>query len=150
MITKDHIRQLTENHISGTGIFLVDVRLSSTGRITVLIDRNEGVTIDDCAALSRYISQEMGEAVGDFELNISSPGLDMPFLVIEQYRKNEGCMVEVVANDSSREKGILMNITRGGFDLRVDTKQKNKEVTSVIRSFNYEDVKTVKVIISFK
>jgi ribosome maturation factor RimP len=150
MITKDHIRKLAEKHISGTGIFLVDIRLSSTGRITVLIDRNEGVTIDDCVALSRYISQELGEEVGDFELNVSSPGLDMPLLVIEQYRKNEGRMVDVVSNDGSREKGTLMNVTHGGFDLRVDTKQKNKEVASVIRSFNFEDVKSVKVIISFK
>jgi ribosome maturation factor RimP len=150
MITKDHIRKLAENHISGTGIFLVDVRLSSTGRITVLIDRNEGVTIDDCAEMSRYISSELGEEVGDFELNVSSPGLDMPLMVIEQYRKNEGRMVDVVSNDGSREKGTLMNVTQGGFDLRVDTKQKKKEVASVIRSFNYEDVKSVKVIISFK
>jgi ribosome maturation factor RimP len=150
MITKDHIRKLAENHINGTGIFLVDVRLSSTGRITVLIDRNEGVTIDDCAEMSRYISQELGEEVGDFELNVSSPGLDMPLLVIEQYRKNEGRMVDLVSNDGSREKGILMNVTHGGFDLRVDSKQKKKEVASVIRSFNFEDVKSVKVIISFK
>ncbi len=151
MITKDHIRKLAESHISGTGIFLVDVRLSSTGRITVLIDRNEGVTIDDCASMSRFISNELGEAVGDYELNVSSPGLEMPFLVIEQYRKNEGRLVEVLSNDGSLEKGTLMNITQGGFDLRVDTKEKKKkEVTSVIRSFNYEDVKSVKVIISFK
>lgn len=150
MITKDHIRKLAESHISGTGIFLVDVRLSSTGRITVLIDRNEGVTIDDCASMSRFISNELGEAVGEYELNVSSPGLEMPFLVIEQYRKNEGRLVEVVSNDGSREKGALMNITHGGFDLRVDTKEKKKEITSVIKSFNYEDVKSVKVIISFK
>lgn len=150
MITKDHIRKLAENHISGTGIFLVDVRLSSTGRITVLIDRNEGVTIDDCAEMSRYISSELGEEVGDFELNVSSPGLDMPLMVIEQYRKNEGRMVDVVSNDGSREKGTLMNVTHGGFDLRVDTKQKKKEDASAIRSFNFEDVKSVKVIISFK
>jgi len=150
MITKDHIRKLAENHISGTGIFLVDVRLSSTGRITVLIDRNEGVTIDDCVEMSRYISSELGEEVGDFELNVSSPGLDMPLMVIEQYRKNEGRMVDVVSNDGSREKGTLMNVTHGGFDLRVDTKQKKKADASVIRSFNFEDVKSVKVIISFK
>jgi ribosome maturation factor RimP len=150
MITKDHIRKLAESHISGTGIFLVDVRLSSTGRITILIDRNEGVTIDDCASMSRFISNELGEAVGDFELNVSSPGLEMPFLVIEQYHKNEGRLVDVVLNDGSHERGTLMNIAHGGFDLRVDTKEKKKEVTSVIRSFNYEDVKSVKVIISFK
>jgi ribosome maturation factor RimP len=150
VITKDHIRKLTEEHISGTGIFLVDVRLSSTGRITVLIDRPEGVTIDDCAALSRHISQSLGEKGGDYELNVSSPGLDMPLLVPEQYLKNEGHMVEVITHEGTREKGMLMNVTRGGFDLKIETREKKKEITSVTRSFNFEDVKSVKVIISFK
>ncbi len=150
MITKDHIRRLAEEHISGSGIFLVDVRLSSTGRITVLIDRNEGVTIDDCASLSRKISQELGEEVGDYELNVSSPGLDMPLLVHRQYIKNEGRMVDVTASDGERIKGILMNVTKGGFDLRTEARQKNKEIVTTVRSFNFEDVKSVKVIISFK
>ena len=149
MITKDHIRKLAEQHISGTGIFLVDVRLSSTGRITILIDRPEGVRIDDCAMLSRQISNDLGEEGGDYELNVSSPGLDMPLLVPEQFRKNEGRMVDVVTNDGERFKGTMMNVTAGGFDLRVETKVK-KEIVTAVRSFNFEDVKSVKVIISFK
>lgn len=149
MITKDHIRKLAEQYISGTGIFLVDVRLSSTGRITVLIDRPEGVRIEDCAMLSRQISNYLGEEVGDYELNVSSPGLDMPLLVPEQFRKNEGRMVDVVNNEGERFKGIMINITGGGFDLRTETKVK-KEIVTAVRSFNFEDVKSVKVIISFK
>jgi len=89
MITKDHIRKLAEGHISGTGIFLVDVRLSSTGRITILIDRPEGVKIEDCSSMSRFISGELGDEGGDYELNVSSPGLDMPLLVPAQFLKNE-------------------------------------------------------------
>ena len=149
MITKDHIRKLAQEHIAGTGIFLVDVRLSSTGRITVLIDRPDGVTIDDCAMLSRQISNDLGEAGGDFELNVSSPGLDMPLLVPEQFRKNEGRMVEVITHEGDRLKGVMMNVTHGGFDLKSETRIK-KEVTETVRSFNFEDVKSVKVIISFK
>jgi len=150
MVTKDHIRKLAEGHISGTGIFLVDVRLSSTGRITILIDRPEGVKIEDCASMSRYISSELGEEGGEYDLNVSSPGLDMPLLVTEQFLKNEGRMVDVVTNEGDREKGLLINVTKGGFDLKVDTKQKNREVVTVVRSYNFEDVKSVKVIISFK
>ena len=149
MITKDHIRKLAQEHIAGTSIFLVDVRLSSTGRITVLIDRPEGVTIDDCAMLSRQISNDLGEDGGDFELNVSSPGLDMPLLVPEQFRKNEGRMVEVITHEGDRLKGVMMNVTLGGFDLKSETRIK-KEVTETVRSFNFEDVKSVKVIISFK
>lgn len=149
MITKEHIRKLAQEHITGTGVFLVDVRLSSTGRITVLIDRPEGVTIDDCAMLSRHISNDLGEAGGDFELNVSSPGLDMPLLVPEQFRKNEGRMVEVITLEGDRLKGVMMNVTHGGFDLKIETRVK-KEVTETVRSFNFEDVKSVKIIISFK
>ena len=149
MITKDHIRKLAETYISGTGIFLVDVRLSSTGRITVLIDRTEGLTIDDCARLSRQISNELGDEGGDYELNVSSPGLDMPLLVPRQFMKNEGRIVDVITNEGERFKGTMMNVTSGGFDLKMETKVR-KEITETVRSFNFEDVKSVKVIISFK
>jgi len=150
MVTKEQIRRVAESHIQGTGIFLVDVRLSSTGRITVLIDRPEGVTIDDCASLSKAISSAVGEEIGDFDLNVSSPGLDMPFLVYEQYLKNEGRMVEVVTAAGELFKGTLMNVTQGGFELSSEKKIRKGETETVVRSFNYEDLKTVKVIISFK
>jgi len=58
-------------------------------------------------------------------------------------------MVDVVTNEGERFKGIMINITAGGFDLRTETKVKKETVTAV-RSFNFEDVKSVKVIISFK
>ncbi len=150
MVTKEQIRRVAESHIKGTGIFLVDVRLSSTGRITVLIDRPEGVTIDDCASLSKAISSAVGEEIGDFDLNVSSPGLDMPFLVYEQYLKNEGRMVEVVTAAGELFKGTLMNVTQEGFELSSEKKIRKGETETVVRSFNYEDLKTVKVIISFK
>ncbi|TFH48335.1 MAG: ribosome assembly cofactor RimP [Bacteroidia bacterium] len=150
MVTKDHIRKLVEDHISGTGIFLVDVRLSSTGRITVLIDRPEGVRIGDCASLSRFISNELGDEAEEHELNVSSPGLDMPLLVTEQYLKNEGREVEVVTNEGEKINGIMHNVTSGGFDLRVVRKQKGKEPETTVTSFNNEDLKSVRVKISFK
>jgi len=150
MVTKEQIRRVAGSHIEGTGIFLVDVRLSSTGRITVLIDRPEGVTIDDCASLSKSISGQVGEEIGDYDLNVSSPGLDMPFLVYEQYLKNEGRMVEVVTAEGEALKGTLTNVTRGGFELSSEKKIRKGENETVVRSFNYEDLKTVKVIISFK
>jgi ribosome maturation factor RimP len=150
MINKEHIRQQVEEHISGTGIFLVDVRLSSTGRLTVLIDRHEGVTIDDCASLSKWINLQLGDKAGDYELNVSSPGLDMPFHVIEQYRKNEGRIVEVEKLNGEKIKGILTSVTDGGFDIQNETKQKGKSPETVVSHFNYDETKAVKVIISFK
>lgn len=150
MINKEQLKQKVAEHISGSGIFLVDVKLSSTGRITVLIDRPEGVSIDDCASLSRWVSQELGEEAGDYELNVSSPGLDMPFLVTEQYLKNEGRMVEVERPDGRKEKGVLNNVTSGGFELSVEKKQKGQAPQTAISHYNFDEVKSVKIVISFK
>jgi len=58
-------------------------------------------------------------------------------------------MVDVVTSEGERFKGTMMNVTAGGFDLKTEKKVK-KEMTETIRSFNFEDVKSVKVIISFK
>ena len=156
MIEKDKIEQLVNGYLQGRGLFLVAVRISATGKITVLIDRNEGVTIDDCAELSRYIEKNLDRDQEDYELQVSSPGLDMPFLVIEQYRKNVGRMVEVVDTGGKKHKGILRNVTEGGFELEVTMKDKKgkKDKTAISDtndiSFNFEQVKSAREIVTFK
>ncbi len=73
---------MVEEFIKGTGLFLVSVKVSSANRIIVLADKNEGITIDECAAMHRYIEKGLDRDKEDFELQVSSPGLDMPFIVI--------------------------------------------------------------------
>lgn len=59
MIDKTKIEQIVLEHINGRGLFLVAVRLSSTGKITVLVDRKEGISIEECAELSRFIENHL-------------------------------------------------------------------------------------------
>ena len=102
MVVKQEIQALVEEFIKGTDLFLVAVKVSSANRITVLADKKEGITIDECAALHRQIGKSLESKKVDFELQVSSPGLDLPFVVIEQYFKNEGEKIEVVDNDGSK------------------------------------------------
>ena len=106
MIEKQKIQGLVEECIRGTGIFLVSVKVSNANRITVLADKNEGITIDECASIHRHIKNGLDRDKDDFELQVSSPGLDMPFVVIEQYLKNEGWKVEVVDNEGKNIIGM--------------------------------------------
>ena len=85
MVEKSKIEKLVTEFIDGKGVFLVAVKVSSSNRITVLVDTMQGIHIDECAALHRYIEKSLDRDVEDFELEVSSPGLDMPFSVIEQY-----------------------------------------------------------------
>jgi ribosome maturation factor RimP len=154
MIEKTKIEQLVLEHISGRGLFLVAVRLSSTGKITVLVDRKEGITVEECADLSRFIENQLNRDEEDFELQVSSPGLDMPFLVKEQYYKNEGRRIEVVDLGGMKYSGTLKNVTDGGFELEAEVivKSGNKKKTPEIKdiSFNYEQVKSAREIVTFK
>jgi ribosome maturation factor RimP len=141
MIDKKYISQVVEEHIAGTDLLLVDVRLSAASKITVLFDRKSaGITVDDCARLSKHIESLLDRDKEDFELQVSSPGLEMPFLVIEQYIKNQGKQVEVIDIEGNRYTGTLKNVTKGGFEL-----ESEKEL-----SFNFDQVKTVKTVIAFK
>jgi ribosome maturation factor RimP len=104
MIDKKKIEEIAKRFIEGTGLFIVAVRVSSTGRITVLADRKEGITIDECIELSRFIESNLDRDSEDFELQVSSPGIDMPFLVLEQYSKNEGKEIEVTDTEGETVK----------------------------------------------
>jgi ribosome maturation factor RimP len=150
MIEKGHIENVVNEFIKGTDIFLVAVRTSSANKITVLADTMKGITIDECADLHRHIEKSLDRNAEDFELQVSSPGLDMPFGVIEQYQKNEGKKVEVVNNDGEKFTGILKNVTTGGFELETEVKVKGKGREIKELSFNLDQVKSTKTVLTIK
>jgi len=150
MIDKTKIEKLVKDYINGTKLFLVAVKVNSSNRITVLADRNEGITIDECAGLHRYLEKNLDRNAEDFELQVSSPGLDMPFLVIEQYYKNEGRKVAVVDNEGLKYTGVMKNVTRGGFDLETEIKLKGKAKEVKDIPFNFDQVKSAKTVLAIK
>ncbi len=150
MTDKNKIEALVKGFIRDSGLFLVGVKVSTTNKITVLADRNEGITIDECVAIHRHLEKNLDSEKEDFELQVSSPGLDMPFGVMEQYYKNEGEIVEVVTVSGAKFTGKLKTVTKGGFELETEikTKGKIKELKDI--SFNYEQVKSTKAVITIQ
>ena len=150
MVDKQYIQRIVEEFMKGTELFLVAVKVSSSNRITVLADKNEGITIDECALIHRHIENNLDREKEDFELQVSSPGLDIPFAVIEQYYKNETKKVEVTDNEGNRYTGILKNITSGGFELECEVKSKGKSKEIRELSFNFESIKSTRVVLTIK
>jgi ribosome maturation factor RimP len=148
MTDKEYIKGLIEEFIKGTDLFLVAVRVSNANRITVLADKKDGITIEECVAIHRHIENNLDREKEDFELQVSSPGLDTPFGVIEQYYKNEGKKVEVIDNEGTIYSGILKNVTEGGFELETDLKIKGRARELKEISFNLDQVKTTRVILT--
>lgn len=150
MIEKDHIENIVKESIKGTELFLAGVKVSASNRIIIMADTKAGITIDECALLHRQIESKLDRDKEDFELLVSSPGLDLPFQVIEQYEKNEGRMVEVLEKEGVKHTGTLKNVTKGGFDLLTEKKIKGKGKEQKVVSFNFEQVKATRVLLTIK
>jgi len=148
MTDRNRIEKLVLEFINGTGIFLVAIKVSSSNRITVLADTKEGITIDECVSLHRHIEKNLDRNVEDYELQVSSPGLDAPFTVPEQYYKNEGRKVDVVDTEGTKYTGTLKNVTNGGFELNIELKIKGRSAVEKDISFNFDQVKSTKEHIS--
>lgn len=150
MIAKEKVREIMKEYLRESKIFLVDVRVGASNRITVLADSKEGITIDECAAIHRHIESRLDRDIEDYELQVSSPGLDAPFIVLDQYYKNEGRRVEVIDSDGMKITGILRNVNNGGFELETEIKSKGKPKELKDVSFNFENVKSTRVTLTIK
>jgi ribosome maturation factor RimP len=150
MIDKVKIENLVKEFLSSTELFLVAVKVSSAGKITILADKKGGIAIEECVSISRFIEKNLNRDEDDFELMVSSPGLDMPFMVKEQYYKNEGRKIEVVNAEGEKFSGLLKNVTDGGFEIEAEVKIKGKSKEKKDLSFNYDQVKSAREVVSFK
>jgi len=84
MISKQKIEELVSQWLQGKDYFLVDIAISSDNKIVVEIDHADGVWIDDCVELSRFIEERLDRDEEDFELEVGSAGLGQPFKVEQQ------------------------------------------------------------------
>ena len=156
MIDKQQVISIAEKWLNTKeGYFLVDVDVTPDNRIVVEIDQAEGVWIDDCVDLSRFIESSLDRDVEDFELEVGSAGLGQPFKVPQQYVNFIGKEVEVLGADGKKTKGVLKSVE--GRDFVVTTQEKIKPegkkrpvLTDVDKTFNMDEVKYTKYIISFK
>lgn len=150
MIAKETVKGIIDEYLKGSEIFPVSIKVSSSNSITVTVDRKGGISIDDCVAIHRFIESRLDRDAEDYDLQVSSPGLDSPFVVPEQYYKNEGKKVEVTDNDGVKYAGILHNVNTGGFELETEVKIKGKGKEMKELSFNFDNVKSTKIILTIK
>src|SRR4051812_24117253 len=102
MVSEQKIKELVQLSIVEKGHFLVEVKVSSFNKINVVIDNNKGISVSDCADLSRFIESNLNRDEEDFELEVSSPGLDQPFKVLNQYQKYIGKNVATVTREGQK------------------------------------------------
>lgn len=155
MIDKNIIKTAVEEWLEKGDYYLVDLEMTADDRIVIEIDHADGVWIEDCADLSRFIEERVSREEEDYELEVGSAGLGQPFKILRQYEIHVGKEVETLAKDGKKYRGTLLSVDPEGFELGVMQKVKeegkkrpvNKEVP--VR-FAYGDVTYTKYLIKIK
>lgn len=155
MISKTHIAEVLQHHFDGNGLFLVALSVSTSNKISVIVDSIQGVTVEQVVAVSRAVEGSLDREAEDFELEVSSPGLGEPFKVVPQYQKNTGREVEVLLTNGTKYKGTLLSADTERFRLVFTEKvkpegQKKKIEVERQLDFGYPEVKSTKIVIKFK
>lgn len=155
MINKDTVRSIVEEWLDGKEYFLVDIEISPDDRIVVEIDHADGVWIEDCVELSRFIEDHLSRDEEDYELEVGSAGLGQPFKVAQQYHCFVGKDVEVLDADGKKYKGVLKAVEGNDFTVTVQEKQKvegkkRPQLVETDYTFQMDKVKYTKHLINFK
>lgn len=155
MIDKNVVKQLANEWLEGKDYFLTDITVSPDNRIVIEIDHAEGVWIEDCVALSRYIENHLDRDIEDYELEVGSAGIGQPFKVLRQYEINVGEPVEVLTTNGKKLVGTLKEATPDHFVITIEEKAKmegEKRPKMVERdlTFGYDEVKYTKYYLTLK
>ena len=155
MINKETIEALTEEWLKDNDYFLVDIIFADGDRIVIEIDHADGVWIEDCADLSRFLQERLGDELGEYELEVGSAGLGQPFKVAQQYVNHVGDMVEVMDLEGKKVQGTLKSVDGQQFTITTKEKQKvegkkRPVVVDVDKTYQMEGVKYAKYLLAFK
>ena len=155
MISKDTIKTLVEEWLKQSNYFLVDINFGTDDRIVIEIDHADGVWIEDCAELSRFLQERLGDEVGDYELEVGSAGLGQPFKVAQQYLNHIGDTIEVLGLDGKKVQGVLKSVDGTNFTITVQEKQKQEGkkrpvMVEVDKTYTMDGVKYAKYLLTFK
>ena len=155
MITKETIKTLTEEWLKDNDYFLVDINYASDDRIVIEIDHADGGWIEDCAELSRFLQERLGDELGEYELEVGSAGLGQPFKVAQQYVNHIGDTVEVLDLEGKKVQGTLKSVDGRDFVVTIQEKQKQEGkkrpvIVDVDKAYSMDAIKYAKYILAFK
>lgn len=155
MIDRSVVKDIVEDWLKDKEYFLVDIQISEDDHIVVEIDHADGVWIDDCVELSKYIESRLDRDEEDYELEVGSAGLGQPFKVPQQYKNYVGKQVEVEDSEGKKVRGVLKSIDGNDFVVAVSEKvkvegKKRPVKMDVDHTYQMDKVKYTKYLISFK
>jgi ribosome maturation factor RimP len=150
MIKKELVWEITEEFLQDTDCFIVDILIQSGNRVNVFIDSDSQVTIKNCQVLSHKIEDRLNAISDNFDLIVSSAGLDRPLKLKRQFVKNIGRSLEVNTVKGEKVDGILSSVTDSEINIICTVKEKKKKEEKVNIHLTFLEIKSAMLKIDFK
>jgi len=137
-----------------TDLFLIDLKFSAADDITVILDGDNGVSLQDCLDASRAIEFNMDREEHDFSLQVMSAGLSEPLVTPRQFAKNLGREIDVLLNDATNVEGELAKVDEEKITLILRYRKpkevgKGKVDVEEEKEIPYSEIKKALVTIKF-
>lgn len=150
MISEQTIKSLVESHLKDSGLFLVDLNVLPGNKIRIFIDGDDGITINQCRELSKYIESNLDREHEDFELEVSSPGIGKPLKIERQYKKNIGRRLRIKTINGKILTGKLLSADSEKIEIESESKDKKTKKISLQRlTLAYPQIKEAVIEITF-
>lgn len=147
---KERVESWLAGYTSDADFFVESVEVFGDS-VRVFIDRDGGITIDECAVVSRGLSDLFDAEGVDVSLEVSSPGLTDPMRNPRIFRKRIGSMVELLLSDRRKVRGVLMGYDGERVEVQVRQKEllaghKRPEMVERTQAYALAEVQSVRVI----
>ena len=154
MQVEKRVIELIEEKISDRPeLFLVEVKMLPNNKLIIHVDGDEGISIQDCAAISRHVGfhlEEENTIEKAYNLEVSSPGVGEPLKLKRQYQKNIGRDLSVKLTGGEIMEGKLLEMNDSAIIIEAKVKEKGKKSILVETSIDFDKIIETKVLISFK
>ena len=155
MLQISEIQTLAQELITNPELFVIDITMSPSNDICVVLDSDSSVSVDDCVALSRAMSSRIDEITDDYSLVVTSAGIGQPLRCLRQYRKLVGGSVEVVLADGTKILATLDAADENGITVSYQEKvavegKKRKQLVDVVRTYAYDQIRSTAEWLDYK
>ena len=139
--------------VENPSLFLIDLTVGGDNSIRVLLDGDQGVTLEACMQVSRKVEHNLDREENDFSIEVSSCGVGSPLTIPRQFKKNVTRKLEVIDSEDKQVQGTLVEATDTSFTLEWKAREpkpigKGKVTVTKTREFQYGQYNSAKVIVS--
>ncbi|RZF61725.1 ribosome assembly cofactor RimP [Sphingobacterium corticibacterium] len=154
MQIEERVQELVEEKIADRAdLFIVRIKMHNNGLLEILVDGDNGISIEDCVQISRHVGFHLEEEDAidrAYRLEVSSPGIDSPLLLLRQYQKNIGRNVRIKSLEGEKREGKLIAVNDKNIFIEETKKEKGKKATIEEAEIPLDNITETKVLISFK